>query len=87
MSGSVPGRRRAARVQAAKAARAQVDHPPLLALQGGVGLDRPASRHLHRNLHALRGRFLAERGTAGQRRPHRHHRPHRRRHVHNRHTH
>lgn len=92
-TGAFVGCRRTSRVQAAEAHRAQVDDPALLAVQGGLGLDHPAAGDVHGHLHAIRGRFPAQRGESGQakqevlRRPDRRHRPARRRHVHHRHPH
>ena len=62
-AGALPRGRCAAGVQAAVAPHPQVHHPPLLALQGGLGLDHPPPRHLHRHLHALLGSLSARGGN------------------------
>ena len=45
---------------------AELHHSPLLAVQGGVGLDRAAARALHGRLHAVRRRLPAQRGRGAR---------------------
>ncbi|GIY91546.1 hypothetical protein CEXT_756861 [Caerostris extrusa] len=65
-TGAIIGRRCPPRVQAPEAEGPQMDHPPLLPLQSGLGLDYPTARHLHSDLHALRSGLPVERGADGQ---------------------
>ena len=65
LSGPVAGRRSALSGLGAQENRqGAVDHPPLLALQSLLGLDRPHSRHLHGCCHAFFSRVRFRRKPA-----------------------